>query len=319
MSEQNAGLSFREMKAQQLSAERGESEEPAPRLTSEDPEVEDVVDTEEDNAIEEEPIEESELDEPTDELEADDDDEDSTEDYRAKYTELEKEYRRVTENRKKREQEHAEAMSNFVRSKHEFEDTITEAKRGAEYYANLANQQVAQFQNINWSQVPPDQVQNLQMQAAQAQQFAHQRMQEFESLKQWEQERRDQLRSREAEMAVARLRASIPEWSNEHYQALGEVAREAGFSPEEYGEITDPRIIELLHYRWKTEQAVKGVKKTVKQRKAKPPQNRSGKLPPRNVKGQFRQAEKDFRENPNRRGAFAKLKAAQLQMERRGR
>ena len=145
--------SFRERKAAQLAAERGVTSEPE-RSAGDELEVEDVVDDVEDNAIDDELDVESDPDEgAADDDEAyEDDDEDEYPDVaqlKKERDELEKRLSRETENRKRREAEHAEAMAGFVKGRHELEDTITEAKRGAEYYANLARQQVAQFQNVN--------------------------------------------------------------------------------------------------------------------------------------------------------------------------
>ena len=319
-----AKLSFREQKAAELAAERSEDKPEKQPLDMEPEEgstleaVEDVaIDSNDSDAQEDTSTDDEELyEEPTSDDGADDDDTDGI-DYKAQYEELQREYSRVTENRKQRDQEYADSIAQVVAMKHGVSESLEKARQGAEFYAHLANQQAQQYQQINWSQVPPEQVQQLQIQAQQAVANAQQQQQNLQQFREYEAGERERLRRQEAEMSVSRLKAIIPEWSNEHYTELGSLAGEYGYSREEFAEMTDHRLIEALHDIWKSRQAVKTVEKTVKQRSAKPPASRSGKTQTRNARGQYTKAKDNFANSPNQRGAFAAMKLAEMQAKKR--
>jgi hypothetical protein len=322
--------SFREMKTREL-RERREGQEaegkaideelkqefaaqPAEEIASED-----VVDGQlEDNASETEIEEESELEEPAEGAE---DEEDADEDLSVKFervererAELEKKLSQVTANRKEIEEGYAQSQQRFIEMRHEMDDTLSQVRRGAEFYAGLAGQELQQLQQVNPAQLPPEQQSQYYQQLNQATQRSQQLQQMLQQATEGEKAEREKQKKREAEVAVAVIKARIPEWSNEHYAELGRIAGDYGYTPEEFQEITDPRMIQLLHRDWQTRQASKAVEKTVKQRKAKAPRTRSGATPSRNTKGQFEKAKKEF--SPNQKGSFAKMKEAEIKLRR---
>lgn len=315
-----APKSFREVKAQELRDEQLQKAE----ATSSEPELEqptgnddgeDVVDGL-DSASEmelETPTEDEELDEPTESDGADDGEAESV-DYQSKYEELEKEYRRVTANRQQIETDRASEAEVFVTMKHELGDSLDKARQGAEFYTNIANQQLQQLQQVNPATLQPEQQSQYYQQLNMATQNAQQQQHALENYRKYESEQNEVVKRREAEISSARLKASIPEWSNEHYSELGKVAIASGFSAEEYSEITDYRVIQLLHKQWAANKASEAVKQTVKQRKSTPPKSRNAKQQVRNERGQFEKAKKDFQ--PNKRGSFAAMKAAQMRTGR---
>jgi hypothetical protein len=320
--------SFRDMKTRELRERRERSEavdkaineelkqqfESAEEIASE----EDVVDGENDNASEPEVEEEAELEEEPAE-ESDDEEEAESVEVRLERVEkeraeLEKKLSQVTANRKEIEENLSQSQARFIEMGHQMEDTLTEVKRGAEFYASLASQELQQLQQVNPAQLPPEQQSQYYAQLNQATQRSQQLQYMYQQATEREAAERDLKKKREAEVAVAVIKSKIPEWSNEHYAALGEIAGEYGFSTEEFRDITDHRMIDLLHENWKNRQAASAVKETVTQRKAKPPRSRGGTPASRNAKGQFEKAKKEFQ--PNQRGTFAQMKAAELKMRR---
>jgi hypothetical protein len=323
--------SFREAKARELRERRegreaedkaidAELKEQFALQPADDDASEDVVEDGqlEDNASEVEVDEESEPEEPAEDEEAY---EDADEDLAAKFervererSELEKKLSQVTANRKQIEEGFANSQKRFIEMRHEMDDSLTEIKRGAEFYAGLATQELQQLQQVNPAQLPPEQQSQYYQQLNQATQRAQQLQAMYQQASERERAERELQRKREAEVAVAVIKSRIPEWSNEHYATLGEIAGEYGYSQKDFSEITDPRMIQLLHKDWQSRQASRAVEKTVKQRKAKAPRSRSGVTPQRNAKGQFEKAKKDFK--PNQRGTFAQMKAIELALRR---
>ena len=315
-------MSFREAKATELreewygKREAQPSSEDRERVTAPTPaedDYEDVVEVEDNSTETEAQTEDSELEyEPTDEDGAEEESE--ADDYKTKYETLEKEYRRVTANRKQIEQDRADEAEAFVRMKHDYTDTHAQLVQQAEFYANLPKQQLQQLQQVNPATLQPEQQAQYYQAVNAATQQAQFLEQQLNGIREEGSKRLEAMKQREAELASARLKASIPEWSNEHYRELGNVAVNNGFSAEEYSQITDPRIIELLHKEWKASKASEAVKNTVKQRKANPPRSRSANQQPRNSRGQYEKARREAQ--PNQRGSHARAFAERLRMER---
>lgn len=319
---------FRQKASERLNAEGGRKplQPVQERVADDDGPDEDVVDDQENNAESNLLDDESDLenDEAADDEEADDDyDDESVE---ARYervererAELEKKLSQVTANRRQMEEDFAQSQQQFVSARHEIDDALQQVRTGAEFYAGLAQQNLQQLQQVNPASLPAEQQQQYYQQLNQATLYAQQMGAAYENAVAQEREQRNKVKMREAEVAKAVLRTRIPEWSGEHYAKLGEVAQEYGFSPQEFGEITDPRIIQMLHNDWKSRRAAEVVTETVKQRKAKPPRSRGAKQQPRNAKGQYEKSRREFENNPGDRGAARNFFLQKLQTERKGR
>ena len=322
-------ISFREQTAQRLAAER-EAKEQAVAPEQELPEAElqmesteegdlvDVVDDSDNVALDEEPTDEEELEaESTSEDGAEEDSEGS--EWRSKYEELEKEYRRATSHNKERDEFYATAQTEFVKMRHDFEDTLGEAKRQAEFFGGIATQQLHQLQSVNPATLPPEQQSQYYQQLNMATQQAQHMQQALERVKTQEQEHRDLMKRREADIARAAIKSRIPDWDNQVYANIGEIAQEFGYSSEEYAEMTDARFILMANEIRKVRKPGEAVKKTTQQRKTNPPRSRAAKSQQRNSKGQYIKAQEAFMKNPGEKGAFAAMKAQQLRREREGR
>ena len=234
-----------------------------------------------------------------------------------KYKSLEAEFSRVTANRKEIEASLDTAKAQTVQMKHELEDRFREAESVAEYFAGMATQQLQQLQGVNPATLTQEQYGQYQQAYQQAQWQAQQYQQISEGVKKQLAEAKEATLQREAEIARERLKTRIPDWSSEKYKALGEVATEYGYSPEEFFSSTDYRLVLLLNEVQKGKDAAKAVTERSKQTKANPPKNRATRTPERNSQGQFTNAQKAFQEStPGTKGSFAAMKAAQLRAER---
>ena len=88
-----------------------------------------------------------------------------------------------------------------------------------------------------------------------------------------------------AQEAIQILKATIPNWSDDLYQEIGQYAVNQGISQDEYDEIVDPRLITVLHKsmlfdgaKVVTQKKIKSPKKTLSGSKYAPkPSNQKGK------------------------------------------
>lgn len=327
MSEESGAPSFREAAMARMAEERDEAPvQPAPEhVAGEEPEevdfgttepaTEEVVDSEEQEFIEDgDDIDPEESDE--------DEDIDDEVPMDVKYQRLEKQYkdlqRQFTKDRMQREEHESqlsESMVSVTRTQHELEDSLTGARQMAELLQQQWSGNANQFRNIDWSQVPADkvqQVQNMAQSAFRQEQEANQRLAQIH-----EQQTLafQQKMTRQAELASRALQVKIPEWGSETYSSIRGHAESMGLSPEMFNMITEPSVIEMFYHSMLYKGAGKKAK-TVAKRKSQKPASANQARQGRNAKGQFMNAKKAFEESPNTRGAFAQMKAAQLAAER---
>lgn len=253
---------------------------------------------------------------PGDDPEADlgDDEDDSP--FKKRYEDLRAEFNRYLEQHQGFEREHAESMSQHLELRFELEDKLQEAVDRAGFLYNTMSGNAQRFRNINWSQVPPDKVQEVQAQAQAALQMEQQAAQAFQQVQQQSEETRRLVKQREAAIAKTRLRRTIPGWSNETYAELREFAVNSGMAPQAFNELTNPVIIEWAYAAKQLADAGrKGSQKRTTKRKAKVPTSRQAvQRQPRNDRGQFARKQTV----PNQRGSFADKHQHRLRMERRG-
>jgi hypothetical protein len=295
---------------QHVAGEEPEEIEEVEFGTSE-PATEEVVDSEEIESIEDgddiEPEEEIDDEVPMD----------------VKYQRLEKQYkdlqRQFTKDRMQREEYESQLSDNMVsvtKTQHELEDSLNGARQMAELLQQEAAGNANQFRNIDWSQVPPDKVQQVQQLAQNAmhkEQIANQRLAQ---LHEQQNQAFQKKMTRQAELASRALQVKIPEWGSETYSSIRGHAESMGLSPEMFNMITEPSVIEMFYHSMMYKGAGKKAKTVAKQSKSQKPASANQARQGRNAKGQFMNAKKNFEESPNTRGAFAQMKAAQLAAER---
>lgn len=323
MSEESGTPSFREQAMARLDTERDSAQpQPAPEnVEGTAPEevdfgtpqpADEVLDSQASESYDGEDEADDELESPEETLEADS--EESEHDYEKRYKDLQAEYTRVMQSREQFESEMTDNLMATKRMQFELEDTLGKAARDAGLLSQALTGNAERFRNIDWSQVPADQVGAVQQQAQQA--FA-QEAQAQQALNQINNQQQQQWKlkvEREAELTRTRLRRTIPNWSNELYGQLAGYAESRGLSRELFNSITDAAVVEMIYDSFSLKTAGQKAK-TVSKRKTQKPAAQNKPMTQRDARGRFANAKANFEQNPNQRGAFAAMKEAQLRAE----
>lgn len=324
--EEGAPQSFRDRKLSQLHSEvepvPGTPKEPIAESEEDGYPDEDLATAEfEDNEGDAEiEGEEAEIDSDAELEESEEAEEDergeTIETLRAEKLKVEQALSRVTENRKKIEQDFSDGIAANTRLKFDLEDTIEQQKAQGQVWLHMANQQVQKYENLNWSQVPPEKLGAYKQQATQAMNQRDQIMQVYSGLEEKSKQARELAKDREAEVSRNWLSTNIPNWGNELYSKLGEHATSLGYSAEDFQDITDFRIMNMIHKDFEKQQAVSKVQRVKTQQKARAPRNRNGRPQPKNAKGRFTSARKEAFSKPGDKESFREMKLRQMQAER---
>ena len=325
MSEESVQPSFREQTLNRLAEERGARvEEPAPEY------VQGTAPEELDDAVIEEPgtpeldstegilDEEAAAHDQDDDVEPQDDEtpDEVDHDWQKRYKDAQAELTRLQQSREEFEGELTHQLTEMKRREFELDDVLTEAQGNAELLLSALKGQADKYRNTDLSQIPADQLPMWQQQAAAAFQHEQQVMGALAHIKQQHKEAQEKQTKREADLALVRLRKTIPGWSNDKYRELGEYTQSRGLDPSLFNTVTNPAVIEMFHDSMMYRQA--GSKaKTVSKQKVSKPANANAPTRVRDARGKFVSAKQAFDAAPNERGAFAKMKEAQLAMERR--
>jgi hypothetical protein len=329
--QQAPAQSFRERKAQQLRAERGEDEgqpnNPAPAALEDeappapgdqqdvdlDPSQQDYADDDyADDLDEDDGLDPDEGTQDEDDPAGDDE---QNVDWEKRYKDLQSETQSMFEQRGEMDREHAESMAQHAELRFEMEDNSRDALARAEFMRNAMQQRMQYYQNLDTSQIPVEQLQQLQQQYQQDYATAQRTEQAYQQMQQAEQQQRETVKRREAEVAKIRLRRTIPNWSNEVYGELRDFAAERGMPAEAFNDITDPVVIEALHAYKQMSEGGNRVRKTKSKRRPQAPRNKAQRRQPRDERGKFARKEVV----PNQRGSFADKHRHRLAAERDGR
>ena len=319
MSDESVQPSFREQTMSRLADERGQRvEEPAPEnVQGTAPEIiEDEVGTPEPEVTDD--VIDVEAHEVEDEIEPESDEdqtlEDVEHDWEKRFKDAQAELTKLYQNRDEFETEMASQLTEVKRREFELDDVLRDSRQHAELLMNALTGQADQYRNIDFNQVPADQVGALQQAAKQAFAQEQQVSQALEQIKARQKQAYDTQMQREAELTRTRLKKTIPGWSNETYDGLREYAVSRGLDPTLFNSITNPAVIEMIHDSMQLRSA--GSKaKTLSKRKSQKLSTANSPTRVRDARGKFASAKQAFNDTPNQRGAFAKMKEAQLAME----
>ena len=220
-------------------------------------------------------------------------------------------------------------QSDYQRKTQKMADDRRELKKGFEIqsqitqsYVDTAEQALAQWQGVDWQNLrrtldPADYNQRV----AQYQQVANQvdaAKGNHKSLVDYAAKTLDEQKSAEAEVSKDILTNTIPQWGNELYGHLRNFAVDRlGFSPAEFDDVTDHKVIALIHRNWSTANAGKTVEQVTRQTNQRPPQGAN--LPPRGHDGKVRGTKQAWLENPGDKGRARDHFQEKLRREREGR
>ncbi len=201
----------------------------------------------------------------------------------------------------------------------DLEDSQSVVQKQAAFIMNIADQSVAQFDQVNWAELRTNPEQYRQVKQAYDQAVLQQDTlrRNFEGLAENHQRQMEIAKSREAEVSKDILRTTIEGWSNDLYGELRAFAvKELSYTVAEFDNMTDWRRVRDIHAQYQLSKSTKDVV-TLRRKKAKQPAQRQVERPvaqKRNAQGQFQDARQAFFDNPGdpqaRRGYFEeKLRA----------
>lgn len=210
-------------------------------------------------------------------------------------------------------------------SRRELLSSLEQSQQLAGVYANRANQAVAQFNGVNWQQLQstldPQSYSKRVAEYQQAVQARDREVKAHEQIQTYVKEQTDKHNNEAAEISRDVLRSTVPGWGNDLYQTLREYAVNAlDYSQPEFDEITDYRIIKLIHASWNvagTGSRIENIQHNGS--RLQQPNGGPNKKQPRGVDGRFRQAQEKHLANPGNRDLTRDAFRERLQRERRGR
>lgn len=214
----------------------------------------------------------------------------------------------------------------IAQTKHELTESLDQSRRIAEIYAERASAEARRYENVDWQQLQmqlsPEQYQQQVQHYRQVTSLRDRAIGEHEQIKKFADEQVEKVRQREAEVSRDILRSTVPNWGPEMYSTLKDHAtRQWGFSAEEIDQVTDHRVIQLLHASWKMSQTGKKIDSIQHQNGLQPRPGRRNKPQPRDPKsGRYLdRAKNNLVNNPGDRNATRSYFEEKLRMEREGR
>jgi hypothetical protein len=238
-------------------------------------------------------------------------------DWEKRYKDAQAEITRANMEREVRDSEFTESMASVVRMRHDIEDQAQQIEDTAGFFLTGLDQQISHMEQMfSTGQIEPERMGDARMQYQGLVQNKNGLMQHLNKVKQQRDEMKERRKSREAEIAQLKLKRSIPGFNRETYSSLRDYAVKRGFSVDEFNDSTDYRYFELLYDSMQLHSAPDTVQKITTRR---PQRSKRGQRQPRDTRGRFEKAQREFHENPNKKGAFAAMKAEQLRKERSGR
>lgn len=323
---------FAERKRAQLEAERARKRpaEPAAKPQPRKPARPEPDAAEPTEAVEltDEDVEETESDvldaSQSDESEADPDAPgEDAEDEPDEVANLRERLQKAEERAKSMERDYRIKTHKIAAARREVEQHSETLKAVAGFYANIANQGLQPFQNLDWQslQANPAEFQKRQRQYQKAVQWRDQMMGAASQLEENVYSMIEASKNKQAEISKEILKGSIEGWSNELYSSLREHAStELSFTPEEFDDITDWRVIDLIHRSHLASKAPRAIVKGART-KGKPPTaaQREKTQRVRDAKGKFQDAKAAFHDRPGDRGAARNFFQRKLEAERKAR
>ena len=210
----------------------------------------------------------------------------------------------------------------IAESRKELLSNLEQSQKLSEIYAQRAQQAVQRFSGVNWQQLQSTlDPQTYNARVAEYQQAVGQRdreVQAHEQIKKFVGEQIEQSNNDAAEISRDVLRTTVPGWGNELYGTLREFATSVlDFTQVEFDQITDHRVIKLIHNSWKVSDTSKRVKGIQHKSQAMQPQGGPNRQQPRGSDGRFREAQEKHLANPGNRDLTREAFRQRLQREHR--
>lgn len=189
-------------------------------------------------------------------------------------------------------------------------------------YVENAERHLSQWDSVNWQQLQqtldPAAYQQRVNAYRQAVALKDRALGQHQSYVSSAQEMLERQKAAEADLSKDILKSTIPDWGNELYGQLAEFATtELDFSSEEFGNITDHRVITMIYKQFASSNPEKTIRR-IKRKRPRPNASRNTPQQERSSNGQFSKAEREHRENPGDRDATRNYFRMKLERERRG-
>lgn len=217
-------------------------------------------------------------------------------------------------------EESAAVFAEMTDARYQLTDQLTEVQQTAEFYNNLAQQEVMRARQINFAAIPAHQVAQAQQYRQAAEVKYQQTAQALEQAKANAARATSDALAREAQISRAQLTREMPDFDTV-YPQLGEFAISEGVNPKVFKDIVDPGLIRLINKAMKMTQTPDVIETVTKKPKAKTPKMRNADQLQRDTKGRFKQAEKRFHNSTGKERISAHIEATELRLaeEARGR
>ena len=228
------------------------------------------------------------------------------------------------------EDEHANLERGFRQKTHRLaesqrnlEDQMVAVETNANFYASLANQAVSAFDNIDWGilRTRPEEYQKATRDYERAIQNRDRLVRTLTQLQSENAQRRELFKQQQASVSRDMLPSEIKGWSKDRFEALQKYAVDTSglYTDEEFEDITDWRVMKLLHIAENMANAPKDigslkVKGGKKQSTGKP--RISAVKTERDATGRFVKAKKEMQQAPGNRTATRNFFIQKLAAER---
>lgn len=313
---------FAERMQERLAAEREPEEANSEAESDEEEVIEEEVEEASDDARNTDDVE----DEEPEELTSDEDDtdeaitEETSDDAIAAATERAE---KAEEARASMERDYRKKTHKIAESVRSLEDSATVVEQTSQFYANLAEQSVSQYANINWGLLKTRPQEHAEAEQAYKAALQHRdaMKRNVESISTKFKELKEEAKKRQSEVSQDILKTTVDDWSNDLYAKLRTYAvDELAYTEAEFDDMSDWRQIRDIHAQYQVAQAPKSVAK-LKRLKGKPPakKQRGKRKVRRDAKGKFQDSRKQFWENPGDKQARHNFFQDRLRAEGQGR
>ena len=314
----NPTASFLERKQAQLAAETSAA---APEATASDEDTQEGITDElaeseehETGALDVDPDDDDTEDTDEDGITDGEDDDEEDEPLAKQLADTQTAFHEAREELRKTRNEQAEAMGELTRGRFALDDTLTEATAAAKYWVGLAEQQVMQARNIDLSRVPQEQYAQVQQQVRAAEMQYQQTQQQLRKTLEFAKEQQEAALQREAQVARTILDRRIDNFGDE-YPKIAAFAKDRGVNPAVFERLTDPGLVTIVHEAMKAAEAGDSVEEIKRKPKTKKHRSKLTTQQPRDAKGKYRKARRDFEQSTDpkaRKAAWLAGKKTQL-------
>ena len=206
-------------------------------------------------------------------------------------------------------------------SRRELLDNLAQSQQIAAVYADRAAQQLNRYANVNWQQLQstldPQTYNQRVNEYRQVVALRDRTVQEHEQIATFATNQIEKQKQQAAEISRDVLRTTVPGWGNDLYGSLREHAvNNLDFTNDEFDQITDHRIVKLIHSVWKmstTGRKIGNIQHNGSQSRSPGGPNKER---TRGADGRFRKAQEIHERKPGDRGATVNAFTARLRRER---